>query len=118
VTAGNTTAVDVDAWKFFITDLTLTPQVIPNGAAFHAALAVGTARRQLPCRREPTMDFATITSSQTATDTTLDVHTGQGSHYFRVRPVTPYAHGTGVPERFGYVTGGGNQVKVISVSTP
>ena len=116
VTVGKTTPVSIDASKFFITDLTLTPQIIPNGAAFTLRWPSAPAAQSYVVEQSATMDFATIASSQAATDTTLDVHTGQGSHYFRVRPVTPYAHGPASPERFGYVTNGGNQVKVTAVS--
>lgn len=116
VTAGKNTAVSVDVSKFFITNLTLTPQVIPNGAAFTLHWPPAPAAASYRVEQSATVDFATITSSQAAADTTLDVHVGQGSHFFRVRPVTPYAQGPASPERFGYVTNGSNQVKVTAVS--
>jgi hypothetical protein len=116
VAAGKTTGVSVDVSKFFITDLTLTPQVIPNGAAFTLLWPSAPAAVSYHVEQSATSDFASILSSQTATDTTLDVHVGPGSHYFRVRPVTPYAQGPVSPERFGYVTAGSNQVKVLGVS--
>ena len=117
VATNKTTAVSVDASKFFITDLTLTPQVIPNGAAFTLRWPPAPAAVSYRVEASPTADFATVTSSQSATDTTLDVHVGPGSHYFRVHPVTPYAQGPASPERFGYVTSGSNQVKVLAVSS-
>jgi hypothetical protein len=116
VTIGKTTAITVDVSKFIITDLALTPQTIPNGAAFTLRWPPAPAAATYRVERSATVDFATVASSQTVTDTTLDVHVGPGSHYFRVRPVTPYADGPASPERFGYVTGGSNQVKVIGVS--
>ncbi|HKW13014.1 MAG TPA: hypothetical protein VJS69_00870, partial [Candidatus Krumholzibacteria bacterium] len=116
VVAGKSTGVSVEASKFFITDLTLTPQVIPSGAAFTLHWPSAPAAQNYRVEESATADFATVTSSQTAVDTTLDVHLGQGSHFFRVRPVTPYAQGPASPERFGYVTAGSNQVKVLSVS--
>src|SRR5262249_36162996 len=93
-----------------------TPQVIPTGAAFTLHWPPAPAANSYRVEESATVDFAAIASSQTATDTTLDVHLGQGSHYFRVRPVTPYAKGPASPERFGYVTGGSNQVKVTAAS--
>jgi hypothetical protein len=117
VAAGRSTAISIDVSKFFITDLTLTPQVIPNGAAFTLHWPAAPAAASYRVEQSTTMDFATIASSQTAADTTLDVHVGQGSHFFRVRPVTPYAQGPASPERFGYVTDGSNQVRVTDVSS-
>jgi hypothetical protein len=116
VPAGKHTAVSVDVWRFVVTDLTLTPQIIPNGAAFTLRWPAAPAAASYHVEQSTTMDFATIASSQAVADTTLDVHVGLGSHFFRVRPVTPYAQGPASPERFGYVTGGGNQVQVTGVS--
>jgi len=117
VTAGQTTPVSIDVSRFFITDLTLTPQVIPTGAAFTLNWPSAPAAASYRVEMSTTMDFAVIASSQAATDTTLDVHVGQGSHFFRVRPVTPYEQGRPSPEKFGYVTAGSNQVKVLTVSS-
>lgn len=116
VTAGQTTPVSIDVSKFFITDLTLTPEVIPNGAAFTLNWSSAPAAASYRVEMSTTMDFAAIASSQTATDTTLDVHVGAGSHFFRVRPLTPYEQGLPSPGKFGYVTAGSNQVKVLGVS--
>lgn len=116
VAVGKTTSVNVDVSKFFIDNLTLTPQVIPNGAAFTLHWPPAPAAANYRVESSATLDFATIASSQAATDTTLDVHLGAGSHYFRVRPVTPYSEGPSSPERFGYVTAGSNQVKVLGVT--
>jgi hypothetical protein len=116
VAVGKTTSVNVDVSKFFITNLTLTPQVIPNGAAFTLHWPAAPAAASYRVESSATQDFASISSSQAATDTTLDVHVGAGSHYFRVRPVTPYSEGPSSPERFGYVTAGSNQVKVLGVT--
>lgn len=116
VVTGQTTAVTVDVSKFFITDLTLTPQIIPNGAAFTLRWPSAPAAESYVVEQSTTMDFAAIASWQSAADTTVDVHVAQGSHFFRVRAVTPYSEGAASPERFGYVTGGGNQVKVTAVS--
>ena len=117
VAVGKTTAVNVDVSKFFIDRLTLTPQVIPNGAAFTLHWPAAPAAANYRVEESATMDFATILSTQSATDTTLDVHVGAGSHFFRVRPVTPYSSGPASPERFGYVTAGSNQVKVLGVNS-
>ena len=117
VAVGKTTAVTIDVSKFFITDLTLTPQVIPTGAAFTLRWPAAPAAVNYRVEQSATTDFGTILSSYTAADTTLDVHVAAGSHYFRVRPVTPYSEGVPSPERFGYVTAGSNQVKVTSVSS-
>jgi hypothetical protein len=77
VTAGQTTPVSIDVSKFFITDLTLTPQVIPNGAAFTLRWPSTPAAASYHVEMSTTVDFATIASSQAATDTTLDVHWGR-----------------------------------------
>lgn len=116
VTAGATTPVSVDVSRFLITDLTLTPQIIPTGAAFTLKWPSAPAAASYRVESSATTDFATIASSQAATDTTLDVHVGQGAHYFRVRPLTPYEQGLPSPHKFGYVTAGSNQVKVFTVS--
>jgi hypothetical protein len=116
VAADKATAVNVDVSKFFVSDLTLTPQVIPNGAAFTLRWPSAPAAANYRVEESATFDFATIASSQSVPDTTVDVHFTPGSHYFRVRPVTPYAQGVSSPERFGYVTNGSNQVKVLGVS--
>jgi hypothetical protein len=116
VAVGKTTAVSVDVSKFLITDLTLAPQIVASGAAFTLRWPSAPAAASYVVEQSTTADFATIAAWQTAPDTTLAVHVGAGTHYFRVRPVTPYAQGTPSPERFGYVTGGGNQVKVTAVS--
>src|SRR4029453_7446941 len=89
VASGKTTAVTVDVSKFFITDLTLTPQIIPSGAAFTLNWPSAPAAESYVVEQSTTMDFAAIASWQAATDTTADVHVGQGSHFFRVRGVTP-----------------------------
>jgi hypothetical protein len=116
VAAGKTTSVSVDVSKFFLANLTLTPQIIPNGAAFTLHWPAAPAAVNYRVEQSTTTDFAQIAYSQTATDTTLDVHVGAGTHYFRVRPMTPYAQGPASPARFGYVTAGSNQVKVLGVS--
>jgi hypothetical protein len=115
VVANQTTGINVDVSAFFVTNLTLTPTVIPNGAAFTLHWGAAPAAAHYRVEESTTQDFATITS-QTVVDTTVDVHMGAGSHYFRVRPTTPYAEGLSSNTRFGYVTGGSNQVQVLGVS--
>src|SRR5678815_3308602 len=80
VVTGQTTAVTVDVSKFFITDLTLTPQIIPNGAAFTLRWPSAPAAESYVVEQSTTMDFAAIASWQSAADTTVDVHVAQGSH--------------------------------------
>lgn len=115
VASNKATAVDIDCYAFYVSDLTLTPPVIPDGAAFtpHWPPAPAATRYQL--EESFTLDFATIVSTESVTDTTVDVHVAPGSHFFRVLPVTPYAQGTPSGPRFGYVTGGSNNIRVLAV---
>lgn len=117
VTAGHTTPVSIDVSAFYITALTLTPPIIPNGAAFTLHWPAAAAAASYRVEEAATLDFSNLVSVHSATDTTLDVHVGPGSHYFRVRPMTPFAQGLPTFPKYGYVTDGSGQVQVTDVST-
>jgi hypothetical protein len=115
VIAGRTTAVTIDVSAFYVSTLTLTPSIIPNGAAFTLHWPPAAAAATYRVEESATLDFAAIASTESVTDTTVDVHVAPGSHYFRVRPMTPYAKGPASLPRFGYVTDGTNQVQITGV---
>jgi hypothetical protein len=115
VIAHQTTPVSIDVYSFYVSSLTLTPPIIPDGAAFTLHWPAVPAATKYRLEESATPDFATIASSQSPTDTTIDVHVAPGSHYFRVRPTSPYATGSATPSKFGYVTGSSNGVKITAV---
>lgn len=115
VVPNQTTPVSVDVSAFYISNLTITPGVIPDGAAFTLHWPPAPAATSYRLEESATIDFAVIASSQSVADTTIDVHVPTGSHFFRVLPVTAYAEGLPSGPRFGYVTGGSGQVTVSSV---
>ncbi len=116
VIADRSNAVTIDVAAFYITDLTITPGIIPDGAAFTLRWPPAAAATGYLVEESATPDFAVIASSEAAVDTTIDVHVGTGSHYFRVRPATPYASGPPSPPRWGYVTGGSNNVQITGTT--
>ena len=116
VSADHTTAVTIDASPFIVSSLALTPQIIPDGAAFTLHWPVAPAASFYRLEQSATLDFATLVSSQSIPDTTVDVHVPTGTHYFRVRPMTPYATGVATLPRFGYVTGGSATLQISAVS--
>jgi hypothetical protein len=109
-------AVTIDAYPFFITDLTLTPAIIPNGAAFTLNWPHSPGAASYQVEESVTLDFATVASTTSAPDTVAYMPASPGSHYFRVRAATPYARGAASVPRFGYVTGGSNSVDVTGTT--
>ena len=115
VVAHTTTPVTVDTYAFYVSSLTLTPPSIPEGAAFTLHWPPAAAAAKYRLEESASLDFSGATT-QSVVDTTIDVHVGLGSHFFRVRPITPYALGLPTFPKFGYVTGGSGNPQITDVS--
>jgi hypothetical protein len=118
VVAGVNTPVTVNASKFFVDALYVTPSVVADPAPFDLSWtsAPAAAWYRLQASRQP--NFAVIEWDQNVTDTVATTQLPPGMHYVRVIPMTDYATGLRTGPEGGYVTGGSGTPLITGFSAP
>lgn len=118
VVAGANTPVTVNASKFFVDALYVTPSVVPDPTPFDLSWtsAPAAAWYRVQASRQP--NFAVIEWDQNVTDTVATTQLPPGMHYIRVIPMTDYATGLRTGPEGGYVTSGSGTPLITGFSAP
>jgi hypothetical protein len=113
VVADRQTQVSVDAYEFVVDTLVVSPQaIVPQGTSYTLRWNRAVAATSYLVQSSVTPSFGDVEWEQSVTDTVVGYQASTGSHYFRVVPRTQYANGNPAGPKFGYVTGGGDKVKI------
>jgi hypothetical protein len=120
VVKGAQTPVSIDAYKFTVGSLNVTPSPLATEPElFELSWNRADAATSYDVQASASPDFATIQWQQSVTGTNLDdVDLAPGGHYFRVVPRTPFAHGESCPEKFAYLQSASGDVVITSLSVP
>ena len=118
VVAGTYTPVTVDASKFYVDELLVTPSVVSDPAPFDLSWTSAPAAAWYHLQASTTPNFAVIEWEQNVTDTVTTADLPPGMHYLRVIPKTDFATGLRTGPEGGYVTAGSGTPLITGFSAP
>jgi hypothetical protein len=118
VVPGVNTPVTVNASKFYVDALSVTPSVVSDPSPFDLSWTAAPAAAWYHLQASTQPNFAVIEWEQNVTDTIATAQLPPGMHYLRVIPKTEFASGLRTGPEGGYVTGGSGTPSITGFSAP